>query len=309
MTKYTRAVLFLFVMAAAQLGLAEDDLQLTSASSDVALELKSRIDQLEAELSSLRSVVTPKKSSCCQSSCCRQGGFVGGFELAVLNPHLGNVFIPGVGTIGPNFDTEASPRLWAGYVNGEGFGGRIRYWQFDHPGNAGVLGGTFGLEIHALDFEVTQTARWCKLDLNFFGGVRYASSDLSLGVDGIGRVLDLEYDGAGPTVGMEVRRRLSRFPNLAVVGNARFSYLFGETDGTFNLGPIIQNAQFGFGDQTMTVLEAQVGTEYRRPIGNGGSLFARVMLEAQEWESGALFGVFGPDFGFIGPTFSIGVAR
>ena len=34
-----------------------------------------------------------------------------------------------------DFDHDVSPRVWLGYVNDRGLGGRTRYWQYDHQAN------------------------------------------------------------------------------------------------------------------------------------------------------------------------------
>lgn len=168
--------------------------------------------------------------ACCQSDCgcgnlrfCTQSGFIGGAEVAFLKPYFNSnaafahLSIDDDGaTSTSDFPSlyQASPRVWLGYVNSCGLGGRIRYWNYDQttspqtstnigtfaPGTTNLLGlfatdtefgvgseppffdesaGTIStaqhLHIYTVDLETTQWMQLGCWDITFGGGLRDAA--------------------------------------------------------------------------------------------------------------------------------------
>ena len=59
-------------------------------------------------------------------------------------------------------------------------------------------------------------------------------------------------------------------------------------------------------DQTMRIYEVAIGAEWSRCTCSGARLYARAVLEAQTWEVPFLVDT---SFGFVGPSFAIGIER
>lgn len=221
-----------------------------------------------------------------------------GIEASLLKPHTGNINIPGVGSLTPGYDYELASRLFIGHENAEGLGARITWWQFDHPANGGAFA-TAGVEAMSVDFDITSRAQFCGWDLTTFGGVRYGELQLNLGA--LGTVLATDFDGFGPTVGLQARRKYS--DSLALIANGRAALLFGDTTVS------VQGLGAGDAeDHYLQTMEASIGVEHTKSLGSG-VLTTRAMLEAQTWESGSILGLINTDIGFVGPTLSVGFAR
>ena len=213
------------------------------------------------------------------------------------------------------------------------------------------------LDVEAIDLEVTQAIHYCRWDLTFAAGVRYGAvhvsgaEDLLLeaGVFPVGILSESSlqtsqrFDGVGPTVALEGRRRLGN-SNLSIYGNARGSLLFGNYkrrarfENAGLVGFIFDPDEFEYevdlasdrGDDLLTVLEMQLGMEYAREMGYGALFFVRGGFEAQVWQGaggygnllsglegiesltglagGGLASIDG-DIGFIGATVAVGVMR
>ncbi len=107
-----------------------------------------------------------------------------------------------------NADYEITPRFWLGFKGCDGFGGRVRYWEYDHTGDplsanntvagqqfgalagnnvndaisatiltavgAGSISAQHGMELQTWDMEATQDMVWGQNQVTFFGGLRYA---------------------------------------------------------------------------------------------------------------------------------------
>lgn len=266
-------------------------------------------------------------------------GLVAGFEMTFLKPHINAAesiaIIPGLPlTEIEDNEYNASPRFWLGYVGDSGLGWRIRWWEFNHTLN----GETFeivgignilveslgGLEVEALDIEMTQEIDLGLWDMTVGGGVRYGRTEhvtaqlyddvLMAGFDDLAVASD--FDGIGPTLFAEMRRPVG-CNGFAFVGNMRASLLFGEDklaagfDDTDDGLLIVETAQ----DNVVGVLEAQLGGEYSSDIGCGTRVFARGMAEGQLWTDAtrqiniAANSIESSDIGLVGLTFGIGVAR
>lgn len=275
----------------------------------------------------------PSDCGCGCNTCGSGRTLYAGFELAILQPHLGNL---SAGTdfgnfrLAPKFESEASPRIWLGAYNCDGFGGRVRYWQFDHDATGeSVLGdlfdfvvfpadGTFSLDLNvqAVDFEMTQSGTFCSWDLEVAGGIRYGKLELGANVvsefrgnrrlDG----LKVGFEGVGPTVAMAARRPIG-CRGLAVYGNARGSLLYGDSglDGRGSLAGPLASLDIEADQHMMQVWEFQIGTEFTRTTRRGSTIALRGALEGQAWEWAPVLGLLGADIGFFGPTVAFEVRR
>jgi hypothetical protein len=164
-----------------------------------------------------------------------------------------------------DWDTEAAPLVWLGWVTPSGCGVRGRYWEFDADVTTGVLndsnalasvtiasaaplglgvsGTTVGdrigvesdLRLEVADLEATQAFDICQWSFLVAGGLRYASVTQRYHAGFIpadpttDSVVTLRsnhsFHGAGPTVAFEARRYLGY--GWALYGAGRGSLLFG----------------------------------------------------------------------------------
>lgn len=266
-------------------------------------------------------------------------GLVAGFEMTFLKPHINAAesiaIIPGLPlTEIEDNEYNASPRFWLGYVGDCGLGWRIRWWEFNHTLNGEsfeivsglnvLVESLGGLEVEALDVEMTQEIDLGLWDMTVGGGVRYGRTEhvtaqlyddvLMAAFDDL--AISSDFDGFGPTLFAEMRRPVG-CNGFAFVGNMRASLLFGEDkfaaaiDDTDDGLLLVETAQ----DNVVGVLEAQLGGEYSSDIGCGTRVFARGMAEGQLWTDAtrqiniAANSIESSDIGLVGLTFGIGLAR
>lgn len=115
------------------------------------------------------------------TDCCRGQGFYGGAEIMWLKPFadsFGGVFIDAASANSylPGW------RLWGGYQNRDGLGGRVSWWQWDHAssGRGDVFGtpatATLALTFQKLDLEATQMVSFRRWDLLVGAGVTYVGN-------------------------------------------------------------------------------------------------------------------------------------
>ncbi|HBO42733.1 MAG TPA: hypothetical protein DD670_02100, partial [Planctomycetaceae bacterium] len=247
-------------------------------------------------------------------------------------------------------DYEMAPRFWLGYKGETGLGGRIRYMQFDHNLMEGSLLAdadnsyfinyfnnvwgpeqifaedgdelffSHGMEMHVLDLDVMQDLYWGRTQLTIGGGLRYAkTSFLSVAfamtgeLQGEGAFMENTFEGAGPTVFLEMQRRIGQ-SSVSIVGGARGSVLFGRTrhwvgwaelDGeTADLAIALER-----GDRTAGVIEGMIGVQYDRALTRGVDTFIRAGWEGQLWfDVGSPTSTLG-DMGMQGLSLSIGITR
>jgi hypothetical protein len=243
-----------------------------------------RMNQLEAELVSLRtqlddslsvSVSSWESSNCCFSSDCEElkTGLSGGFEVVWLKPHFSDdtAFVVSNFT---NFrslpfdnEYELTPRVWLAHSWDNGFGARLRYWNYDKnaldqkvvipPGfdaeariavndsqgfNAFIDGDTgelmlakHGLELHTVDLEMTNQFQFMNSQVVASGGLRYLSLRNDYRVAAIAPDLSVSeamvhnqrFEGFGPMLAMEVNRPLGD-SGLSLYANLRGAILFGD---------------------------------------------------------------------------------
>jgi hypothetical protein len=295
-------------------------------------ETTQRITELEQQLAALQARLGNTGGCQADVGCqapCATGGLYGGAELALLKPHLGSLG----GAIGdgstvmlmPEFDYSASPRFWLGYEACNGVGIQATYWNFDQntsmPDPFGE-GTTIGLGLEAQTLDLDATIRGClgQTELQFFGGVRYGKLHLNasltdIPVDGglgdpVGGALDAEFEGWGPTLGLNVRRPIGE-RGFALTGGLRGAWLYGETRaGLSQTQPETRPlASLVAENHMMQVWEARIGIDWTRSLDCGTQLFARVGVEAQAWEWAPVAFLIHEDIGFVGPAFALGFQR
>jgi hypothetical protein len=294
----------------------------------------------------------------CGASVVPRGPYIG-VSAAVVRPYLPQPLVylqePATGwqtcaSVPFELDSDVSPRFWMGYVGCDGLGARIRYWQFDQTGDvsfavqdAGIVANVgpywedwdlrdgdvainFGIELHAVDLEVTQDFRFRSAVGVLSGGVRYARvvQDYdAICTRLVGSMEDIQlehvFEGCGPTVALELHRPVG-CRGLALFGSFRGSALFGDVDAIVKdleyeqpNGPLLDNDDVFTcsGENVAGVLEAQVGVEWTRRLSRGADLLVRLGYEGQVW-----YGVGsptnpqgGPPLGFEGLIVDLGVSR
>ena len=208
-----------------------------------------------------------------------RSGFVGGAEVAFLKPSFNdntalisthNTSLPTLASGSDSYTDfasgyQASPRIWLGYMNSCGFGGRIRYWEYDQAmDQAGTAAETAttqtsyttsnpvdsvsttaagdkvitseNLHLYTVDVEMTQWMQIGCWDFTFGSGIRDAAVHIDR-VDTLVAVATSQlvsntanarnhFDGIGPTLFTDFRRPFGCH-GLAFVGNVRGSLLYG----------------------------------------------------------------------------------
>ncbi len=230
----------------------------------------------------------------CAPITCRTPAWYAGYELTFLRAHVGSsVFAP----LGWDEEYGAGSRFVLGYDHGNGIGGRLRYWMFNHGLDANVVPLGLGIDMDVADAEVTLQNRLSKWDLLLSGGVRYARTEFSA------PGFETYFEGVGPTISLETTRQVGR-RGFYLLGNLRTSVLLGEIHNDFFLDTE---------GESMVVLENQLGVGWSREIGLG-ELNIRSVWETQYWYSsslGEIPGIVGPvtpisnSLALSGPTLAI----
>ena len=255
------------------------------------------------------------------------GGLVIGAEATFLKPHdnfgVGmDVNINGnTGSESAEFGYELAPRVWLGYVQGDGLGFRVSYWQFDHtttaPGEGmlvvpGADSVSVNYDTYVFDAEFTDTRNIAdKWYMMITGGVRYVHYGLNVAflADGapttfngdFAGVVD-DFTGEGLTSSIKLRRMVRPWASLFVMGRGSVvmgdsrSYVNNELDGLV----MIRRT-----DVLRYMWEGQIGGEVHVDTVGGSRLFARGALETQSWDG---FGQ-GDAVGFSGFTAAVGMER
>lgn len=281
------------------------------ANESALTEYAERLAALETELNHVKSNLGDgdgfSDSDDCDDCCSRT--LYTGFEVPFLKVHNSGLVIPAVGFTTPTFDYDPGIRLWAGREWSNGLGGRITYFDFEDAATSVVAGVPLnaGVDIYTFDFELTQRGHFCNWDFLLSGGLRVGGLEQNFAAAALGGVAVLrDFDGAGLTMALGFNRPVGT-TNLSLYGNFRGSVLFGDADVTGNLFGVPFVAQIP--NETISVLEMQLGVEYRREMAFGVG-FLRTALEAQTWEQPpVLLGVGDANIGLFGPTIAFGLER
>jgi opacity protein-like surface antigen len=162
-------------------------------------------------------------------------------------------------------DNEFAYRLSLAYQNGDSWGLRLRYFNFE----ATELGSPSDEEEHGPKVQ--------SIDLEAFHGFALGSwqGEYSLGLryfdlreDYNGKGGDVNYDGWGPVAGVELVRPFNDTLDFYI--NARVAFVFGDDD---------ENGK----DIDTWTYEAGAGIQYNLTIGNCDS-HVRLGIEFQEWQ-------------------------
>jgi hypothetical protein len=223
------------------------------------------------------------------------------------------------------YDLEPSTRYWLSYLAAGGFGGRFRHWHFEADADPlrlestedGVVTGfdslATSLDLDVFDFEALCRRHYALWVVEASLGVRYARVErhavfaLATETEQRQGADTLRFEGVGPTVALEGRRRIHG--GLSGFINGRASLLAGASSNSFDLFIIDEIGPFTRSTQQEThnslfVVETQLGLEYARPLGPF-ELFGRAALEVQYWfDAGGMLGTGSAgdhnDLGFAG---------
>src|SRR5262245_11206297 len=242
------------------------------------------------------------------------------------------------------FGFEAAPRIWLQAQNACGWGGQVRYWQYDanaagqttviQPITAGIdailsVDAAQTVEMYTIDAEATRAfclgdTRW----LATLGGRQAAitaNSNLAVidvsgfaAFDAVYAVRTDEFHGGGITASLAADRPLGA-NCWSLFGSVRGSALWGREYRTgsttyFNNGPLgTINSYFVDEQARLDILEAQVGVQWLHDlVCCRGQLVVRTAFEFQRWNTTAfqLEGSFdGPsrlDANLYGITLAVG---
>lgn len=189
---------------------------------------------------------------------------------------------------------NAAPMIWAGIENSYGFGFRSRWFNYSADDSVSALPGapvaparpfaptigginaTSNLDISSVDLEATQSWQHGPWALLFGGGARYVHlnqeylADLNA-LSGTRTLVSSGhvFNGAGPTLSLEGRRRLGQ-SGFGLYALSRGSLLFGTTRENYTTTNNLGAAQ-AFTRSQLDVLpigELEAGAEYAHCIGH-----------------------------------------
>lgn len=211
------------------------------------------------------------------------------------------------------FDFEIAPRVTLGYAGADGFGFRVRWWEYDHRETARDQQSHLAVDTYTIDAEVFDIVQLnCNWMLQISGGVRWNEFE-ELAFDVPEDALRINrFHGAGGLLGMEVRRCLS--PCSALFMGARMAILMDDKQ-VINTGTPVD---VRLRDSVQGMLELSLGYEVSCDLGCNTICFARVAGEWQNWfnyssayspiDNEAAFGG-ASDVGFGGVSISLGLTH
>jgi len=193
---------------------------------------------------------------------------------------------------------ELSEKITLGVENPYGIGGRIRYWTYDRTTPNMQGGSDLRVDFDVIDFEGTTRFGNEYFDLTLSGGVRWA--DIKIDIDQ-GRTRN---DMPGASFGLDLRGLICHDCEKGLdwhsVSGARFSIFGGDWECSHGLIPATR-------DDNLAVMEIYGGVECSCYC-HGRELYARIVMEAQNWRSDALGEAIGIDsISFIGPGVNLGL--
>lgn len=165
------------------------------------------------------------------------------------------LFLKGFNSAGAFGDLSyrSGVRFWGAWQRPDGLGVRLRYFDYDNAGAAGLV------DTDSLDLEVMDSLQLgCNWTLIVAGGIRFTDF-VTVGGD---------FHGFGPVVSAELYRTINC--NTQLYGITRAAILI---DDGANPG--------GAADNTISVSEIQIGIQRTRELQSGALAFGRVGYEAQ----------------------------
>lgn len=198
-------------------------------------------------------------------------GLSAGYALVYARPHMKESFrstttnlVTGEMTLHPfDFGYEPSSRVWVGWQNSTGTGGRARYWHFDHDGDpysevatptsipgassvtvmfpaniAGLVPGdvlkvTNTLRVQTVDLEGTRTLQFGRTEVVGSAGLQYAQIEQEYDAEILSAVLprglhsSRTYHGLGPSFGASARHAFG-VAGLSAIASFHAALLIGE---------------------------------------------------------------------------------
>lgn len=284
-------------------------------ATPLAQDFAHRLEQLEAEVARLDARAHSTTNSVAfvpRLWDLYASGWYGGAEATILEPFMSGAlaqaaFAPFQGRlIEQQFLTGV--RYQIGWANEAGLGIRGRYWSYL---NSFALAEPFatdrlGIALQAADLEATVTEQLRHWDTLFAAGVRYGKLGYSSNVATFFGVGTAVFEGVGPTVAVEGRRRLGESA-FSLYGNVRGSALFG-TIANESLFTNLPAATIQ--GEVMGVAENQLGLAWDRVTASGLVIEVRACWEMQYWMNPTLsddsLGI-GTNLGLIGPTICLQV--
>lgn len=285
-------------------------------STPLAADFSDRIAKLEAEVAELQAQAAPAPRTMGFSPRLwdlYSSGWYGGAEVTILEPFMSGAYavFPLDPTDGSLIDQQflAGVRYQVGWANEAGFGVRGRYWSyFQYFTYADPFApNQLGINLQAADLEATTAHRLGRWDTLLAAGARYGKLGYINNVASIFGVGTATFEGVGPTVAVEGRRRLGGSA-FSFYGNVRGSALFGSIT---NAALFQQMPASRIQGEVMGVAENQLGIAWDRVTQNGLVIEARACWETQYWMNPTLsddvYGI-GTNLGLIGPTVGLQIA-
>lgn len=293
-------------------------LRVTAAQevTPLSTDFSERIAQLEAEVAELQSQAVPAPRPMGFSPGLwdlYSNGWYGGAEVTILQPFMSGAYavFPLDPTDGSLIDQQflAGVRYQIGWANEAGFGVRGRYWSYSQYFTYAdpYAPNQLGINLQAADLEATTAHRLGRWDTLLAAGVRYGKLGYINNVASIFGVGTATFEGVGPTVAVEGRRRLGSSA-FSFYGNVRGSALFGSIK---NAALFQQMPASTIQGEVMGVAENQLGIAWDRVTESGLVFEVRACWETQYWMNSTLsddvYGI-GTNLGLIGPTVGLQVA-
>ncbi|TWT86766.1 hypothetical protein Mal64_35960 [Pseudobythopirellula maris] len=194
-------------------------------------------------------------------------------------------------------ELQGGLRFEAGHVDCCGRGARGRYFAYDNTldytgewdgGVPVALLGPVTVDIDVVDLELTKSVRRGDWELQGAAGARYGKLQITdpsgmfagLAAAVFGGATGVDYEGVGPTVALELGRRLGD-SGTKLVGRGRMGLLFGDAvvDSAFLAG-----GRARFDDEFTQVWEFQLGVETKRALA-GHRVDLGAYWETQYWDS------------------------
>jgi hypothetical protein len=244
-----------------------------------------------------------------------------------------------------DYDLEASPRFWLGYMTPSGVGARLRYWNFDNafttsaaateqveafafsgeavltrrldgdPGDA--IFARHGVDLQTLDAEVLQQLRLWDVLILGGAGLRYVQMEqdyLIRFTDPQGPQVEMlhthGFDGVGPVGSLEMWRPLGSW-GFSLYGATRASVLFGEVDQQIreSTGGQVFFERRDDVDEAIAIGEASLGLQWMTPWIYSTNFFLRGGWEGQYWHGAGNANSTDGSMGLQGASLSVGLIR
>lgn len=313
-----RGIWGLVVAASASIAAASDlaappPAAVAAADASLAGEFADRIGQLEAEVADLRSRAVASYRAAGFSPQLWElysSGWYGSAEATILEPFMSGA--PSVLAFAPTDGSLIDQRFFAGvryqvgWANEAGLGIRGRYWSYFQNFTYAdpYAPDQLGIDVQAVDLEATTAHRLGRWDTLLAAGVRYGKLGYINDVASIFGVGTATFEGVGPTVAVEGRRRLGGSA-FSLYGNVRGSALFGTIANKSLFTSMPASTITG---EVMGVAENQLGIAWERVTEGGLVVEVRACWETQYWMNSTLsddtYGI-GTNLGLIGPTIGL----